>query len=63
MLGLCCYAWAFSSCGKQGLLFSYGVQPSHCNDFSDFGTQALECLGFSSCGSWTIEHKLNSCGA
>ena len=21
MLGLCCWAWAFSSCGEQGLLF------------------------------------------
>ena len=21
MLGLCCFAWAFSSCGEQGLLF------------------------------------------
>ena len=21
VLGLCCCAWAFSSCGKQGLLF------------------------------------------
>ena len=20
-LGLCCYVWAFSSCGEQGLLF------------------------------------------
>ena len=21
MLALCCFAWAFSSCGEQGLLF------------------------------------------
>ena len=25
------------------------------------GTWALGCKGFSSCGSWALEHRLNSC--
>ena len=33
-LGLCCCAWAFSSCGKQGLISSQGVWASHCGGFS-----------------------------
>ena len=44
-LGLCCCAWAFSSFGKWGLL-------SSCN------ARASPCGGFSSCGAWTLEHRL-----
>ena len=54
----------FSSCGKQGLLSSGGIQVSHCSSFScgeATGTWALECKGSSSCGSWALEHRLNSC--
>ena len=29
-LCLCCFAWAFSSCGEQGLLFSCGTRASRC---------------------------------
>ena len=69
MLGLCCCTRAFSSCGEQGLLFVtvHGlliVVASHC------GAQALgawasvaAARGLSSCGSRTLEHRLNSCGA
>ena len=32
-LGLCCWAWAFSSCGEVGA--------SHCGGFSCCGAQAL----------------------
>ena len=49
VLGLRCCVWAFSSCGEQGypLLWSW----------------ASRCGGFSSCVSWALGHRLNSCGA
>ena len=28
-----------------------------------FGARALGCTGFSRCGSWTIQHRLNSCSS
>ena len=59
MLGLHCrvgFAW-----GEWGLLSSCGVRASHCGSFS-CGTQALGCLGFSSCGPHALEHRLSSCG-
>ena len=34
VLGLRCCGWAFSSCGNQGLLCSWGAQASHRGDFS-----------------------------
>lgn len=34
VLGLCCCAQAFSSCGELGLLSSCGAQAAHCSDFS-----------------------------
>ena len=34
MLGLCCYVWAFSSCGERGLLYSCSAWVSHCCGFS-----------------------------
>ena len=40
---------AFSCCGEQGLLSSYGARASHRS-------------GFSSCGSRALEHRLNSWG-
>ena len=33
-VGLCCCAGLFSSCGKQGLLSSFGMRASHCKGFS-----------------------------
>ena len=44
--------WAFSSCGKWGLLSSCSVWASHCSDFSCCGAQALECVGFSAGDAW-----------
>ena len=35
---------------------------SHCSGFPCCQAQALGHMGFSSCGSWTQEHRLNSCG-
>ena len=34
VLGLCCFAWTFSSCSKRGLLSDCGAQASHCSGFS-----------------------------
>ena len=51
----------FSSCSKQGLLSSC-VRASHFRGFSYCRADALECVGFGSCGSQTLEHRL-SCSA
>ena len=40
VLGLCCSAWAFSSCGKRGRLACYSVRAS-CNGFSYRKAQGL----------------------
>ena len=41
-LGLCCYAWAFSSCGERGLLFVVvHARASHCDGFSRCRASAL----------------------
>ena len=42
VLGHCCSAQAFSSCGEWGLLSSCGVQASRCG-------------GFSHCRTWTLQ--------
>ena len=43
------------------------VQASHCNDFSCcralvLGHMGSGAHGLSSCSSWALEHRLNSCG-
>ena len=60
----------FSSCSKQGLLSSCGVQASHLSGLFRCGAQALgtrasvvAARGPSSCGSWTLEHRLSSYSA
>ena len=60
----------FCSCSERGLLSSCGARASHRGGFSCCGAQALgtwssavEACGFSSCGSWALEHRLNSYGA
>ena len=69
-LGLRCCAWAFSSCGKRGLLYVAVrglliVVASLC-----FRAQALDVRasvvvahGLSSCGLCALECRLSSCGA
>ena len=44
-LGLRCYMHTFSSCSWQGILSSCSAQASHCR------AQALEHVGFGSCGA------------
>ena len=56
LLGLHCYAWAFSSCSKQvqagaNQQAGVGVWASHCRGFSHWGAQALGGTGFSNCGA------------
>ena len=46
-LGLWCCTWAFSSCGKRGLLSSSGAWGSLCRG-SSCGTWVLGNMGFSS---------------
>ena len=60
-LGLRCCAQAFSSCGKQGLLF---IAVSKLLIAVGSLLQSMGCrhTGFSSCGSQALEHKLSSCG-
>jgi len=57
VLGLHCFLWAFSSCGKQGLLSTCGAWASHCSGFSYYNVQALELVG-----SVVVVHRL-SCPA
>ena len=68
-LGLHCRAWAFSSCGEQGLLFievrgPLSVVASRCGAQA-VGTQSsvVVARGLSSCGSQALERRLSSCGA
>ena len=57
VLGLCCHS-LFSSWSKPGPFSSCGVWASHSGGFS-CGAKAQGCSGFSSCGSWAVEHRLN----
>ena len=62
MLGLCCCAWAFSSCGEreQGLLSNCSTWASHCSGFSCCRAQALDaqvllwCIGLVAHGMWNL---------
>ena len=62
VLGLCCCAHAFSSCGERG------YSSLRCAGFSLLWSLSLwstgsRCVGFSSCGSRALECRLSSCGA
>ena len=70
VLGLCCCAQAFSSCGERGATLHCGAGASHCGGFSCCGARALGvwasvvvACGLSSYGLWALEHRLSSCGA
>ena len=54
MLGLCCYTWAFSGCGEQGLPL---VAVAFC-----CGAHVLGRVGFRSCSLKALECRLSSCG-
>ena len=69
MLGLRCWAWAFSGCGEQGLLFVAVcglliVVASLCCRAQALGTWAavVVACGLSICGSWVLERRLSSHG-
>ena len=68
-LGLCGCLWAFSACGKQGLLSSCAAQASHCSGFSCcrawvLGMQAsvVAARGLSTCGTQAPELRLSNRG-
>ena len=58
---LCGFSSNFSEQGLASLLWC--TRASHCGGFSCCRARALGHSGFSSCGSWTLEHSLNSCDA
>ena len=69
VLGLCCCARAFSSCGEQGLLLVavrglLTAGASLCCGAQALGARASVVVtrGLSSCGSPALECKLSSCG-
>ena len=53
-LGLCCCVWAFSSCSERA---------SHLWWLLLLRSTGSRHVGFSSCGSRALEHRLSSCGA
>ena len=69
-LGLRFCVWAFCSCGERGLLFVVvcrllivvaSLVTEH--RLQVHRLQQLWHVGFNSCGSWALEHRLSSCGA
>ena len=62
VLSLRCCARAFSSCSEQGLLFVavHGLLIEYLLLLRSTGSRRV---GFSSCGSPALEHRLSSCGA
>ena len=69
VLGLCCWARAFSSCGEQRLLFVVVRGLLVAGGFSCCGAQALGARAsvvvahrLSSCGSRALERRLSRCG-
>ena len=61
LLGFCCCV-GFSLAAESGGYSLVSVWASHCNGVSCCGAQALGYSGFSTCGSWALEHRLSSCG-
>ena len=63
-------AYELSILAVSGATLHCGAQASYCGGFSCCGARALGVRGFSSvahslssCDSWTLEHRLSSCGA
>ena len=55
-------AQAFSELWRVGATLQLLCVASQCGGFSCCGAQALRHAGFSRCGSWALEQRLNSCG-
>ena len=69
-LGLCCCAWAFSSCSKRGLFFAavhgllMAVASLCCRAWAlGAWVSVVVARGLSSCGLWALGLRLSSCGA
>ena len=60
VVDLCCCVGFFSSSGEWGML---SLQASHCRVWvlGAWGSVVV-AHGFTSCSSWTLEHRLSSCG-
>ena len=58
---LCGLSSNFSKQGPASL--PWCAWASHCGGFSCCRARSLGHWGFSSCGSWILEHSLNSCDA
>lgn len=63
VLGLLHQHGLSSSCGEQRLLSGGGAQASRCSGFPCCRARALRHTSFSSCSSWALERRPNSCGA
>ena len=50
VLGLLCCAWGAGAALLCGAVASLVAE------------HRLRCAGFSSCGSWALEHRLSNCG-
>ena len=62
VLGLHCCAGFLKSQWAAAALHG-SAQASRCGGLFCCQAQALGHVGFSHCGSWALEHRLNSCGA
>ena len=56
-------AQAFSELWRVGATLQLLCVASQCGGFSCCGAQAFRHTGFSRCGSWALEQRLNSCGS
>ena len=54
-------AWAFLQMQRAGATLQCVEWASHCGGFSCCRAQVLGHLGFGSCGSLALEHRLKSC--
>ena len=64
VMGLFCRV-SFPLVAAKGSCSNCSARDSHCSGFAYCRPQALRCLGFSSCSSWTLEHRLHcstACG-
>ena len=59
-LGLCCFVWAFSSCGEQGLHFiaARGCLIAVASLIAEHSSRRR---GFGICGSWALKDGFSSC--
>ena len=53
--------WAFLWLRRRAAALT-AEHSTHCSGFAYCRPQALRCLGFSSCSSCTLEHRLHGCG-